>query len=335
MLIKIFIIFLFFNYVLYICKSRSSNKSKKELFRSGRSKFFILCHKSKEKLSIGALPESILTVGYKNNEEITLFKQLYKLHNNDNDDREFEYIKMDEEDDNIDLTSVDILLYVNDAVYLNDYVLIDYYRDDIVMDYDFVLHNDINMSVFVILMSNHSQVKKYERIILDPIETTSTEYNFEIEYGINGKYYELDVNTNEVILYQNKIANLRVMIGDRVLLKNQKHSYMNGVYQVKEINNYIRMVNDRVEVLPKNEVCIDENLEEHVYYKNKQSCEFKNNYTGEKKEVDMTWDARCRRNMECPFFDYDNEYGGGCESGGYCEMPYNVKQISFTKYKNK
>ena len=49
----------------------------------------------------------------------------------------------------------------------------------------------------------------------------------------------------------------------------------------------------------------------------------------------MTWDARCRRNMECPFFDYDNEYGGGCESGGYCEMPYNVKQISFTKYKNE
>lgn len=334
MLIKILILFLFFNLVLYICKSRSSKKSKKEPFRSGRSKFFILCHKSKEKLSIGALPESISTVGYKNNEEITLFKQLYKLHNND-DDREFEYIKMEEDDENMNLASVDILLYVNDAVYLNDYVLMDYYRDDLVRDYEFILHNDVNMSVFVILMSNNSRVKKYEPIILDPIESTSTEYNFEIEYGINGKYYELDVNTNEVILYQNKIANLKVMIGDRVLLKNQKHSYMNGEYEVKEINNYIRMVNDSVKVFPKNEVCIDENLEEHVYYKNKQSCEFKNNYIGEEKEVDMTWDARCRRNMECPFFDYDNEYGGGCESGGYCEMPYNVKQISFTKYKNK
>lgn len=334
MLIKIFILFLFFNFVLYICKS----SSKKETFRSGRNKFFILHHKSKDPLSIDALPQCILTIGYRNNEEKALFEQVYELHNND-DDREFEYIKMEEED--VDLTSVDILLYVNDAVYLSDYVLIDYYSDDLVkrkshlQESEFILHNDVNTSVFVILMPNHTRVTKYEQIVLDPIETTSSEYNFEIEYGINGKYYELDVNTNEVILYQNKIANLKVMIGDKVLLKNQEHPYMNGVYEVKEINNYIRMVNDSVKVLPKNEVCIDENLKEHVYYKNKQSCEFKNDYVGEKKEVDMTWDARCRRNMECPFFDYDNEYSGGCNSGGYCEMPYDVKQVSFTKYKNE
>lgn len=331
MLIKIFIVFLFFNLVLYMCKS----STQREQFRSGRNKFFILHHNSKDNMYINDLPEYVSTIGYKNNEDKSLFKQLYKLHNND--DREFEYIKMD--DDEIDLTSVDILLYVNDAVYLSDYVLIDYYSDDLIKrktylrDYEFVLHNDISISVFVILISNHTHVKK-EEIVLDPRETTSTEYNFEIEYGINGKYRELGINTNEITLYQNKIADLKVMIGDKVLLKNQRYPYMNGVYEVTEINKYIRMMNDTVGVLPKNEVCIDENLEEHVYYKNKQSCEFKNNYIGEEKEVEMTWDARCRRNMECPFFDYDNEYGGGCQSGGYCEMPYNVKQISFTKYKN-
>lgn len=313
-----------------MCKSNSQ----KELFRSGMKKFFVLHHNSKDKMYINALPESVLTIGYKNNEEKTLFEQLYKLHNDD--DREFEYIKMED----LDLTNVDILLYVNDAIYLRNYVLIDYYSEDLtkrkmyLRDHDFILHNDINISVFVLLMSDYTGYKKYEDIILDPIETTSSKYNFEIEYGINGKYYELNINTNEVILYQNKIAGLKVMIGDKVLLKNQRYSYMNGVYEVKDINKYIRMVNDTIRVLPKNEVCIDENLEEHVYYKNKQSCEFKNNYIGEEKEVDMTWDARCRRNMECPFFDYNNEYGGGCQSGGYCEMPYNVKQISFTKYKN-
>ena len=333
MLIKVFIIFLFFNFILYICRSISKNK---EAFRSGRNKFFMLHHKSKDTMYINALSESVSTVGYTNDEERTLFKQLYKLHNDD--DREFEYIKMRE--DEMDLTSVDILLYVNDAVYLSDYVLIDYYSDDLIRrkthlrDYEFILHNDVNTSVFVILISNYTRLQNYDPITLDPRETTSTEYNFEIEYGINGKYRELDINTNEIILYQNRIADLKVMIGDRVLLKNQRYSYMNGVYVVKEINKYIRMVNDNVKVLPRNEVCIDENLEEHVYYKNKQSCEFKNNYIGEEKKVEMTWDARCRRNMECPFFDYDNEYGGGCQSGGYCEMPYNVKQISFTKYKN-
>ena len=84
MLIKILILFLFFNLVLYICKSRLS---KKEPFRSGRNKFFILYHKSKETLSIDALPESISTVGYKNDDEKTLFKQLYKLRNKENEDR--------------------------------------------------------------------------------------------------------------------------------------------------------------------------------------------------------------------------------------------------------
>lgn len=331
MLIKLLITFLFVCFVVYICIFRF----KKEPFRSGRDKFFILRHKGKDNLlSMNTLPEHVLTVGYKNNEEKILFQQLYKLHNND-DSREFRYIEMG---DDMDLTDVDILLYVNDAVYLKDYVFIDYYTDDFVKrntylrDYEFVLHNDVNISLFVILMSNDTSVKKYEEIILDPIETTSNTYNFEIEYGINGKYYELDMTTNEVILYQNKIANLKVMIGDKVLLKNQRKAYMNGVYEVKEINNYIRMVNEAVKVLPKNEVCIDENLEEHGYYKNKQSCEFKNNYIGEKKKVKMTWDARCRRNLECPFFDYDNEYSGGCNTNGYCEMPYNVKQISFTKY---
>jgi hypothetical protein len=47
-----------------------------------------------------------------------------------------------------------------------------------------------------------------------------------------------------------------------------------------------------------------------------------------------TWDARCRRDEECPFFQanlrYPN-YHGGCHNG-YCEMPLGVTRVGYTRY---
>ena len=53
---------------------------------------------------------------------------------------------------------------------------------------------------------------------------------------------------------------------------------------------------------------------------------------GSKKTKSMTWDARCLRHHECPFFNYDGEYGGECDNG-YCKFPPGLKQISYKKYK--
>ena len=46
---------------------------------------------------------------------------------------------------------------------------------------------------------------------------------------------------------------------------------------------------------------------------------------------DGMWDAPCEYNDECPFYD-DVSGRGMCKSSGYCEMPLNVRQDSFTKY---
>lgn len=329
MLFKIILLYMFFVFLLSMFKRR------REVFTNQlKQKFFIL-QSPDTSYDIATMPNNIV-VGYINSTDIELFKKIYRMHTNNTKTIEFIFRKLDEPD----LSDVDVLLYVNDAVYLQNYKIIDYFVEDTVLkerflkEYEFVLHNDINYSLFVI--SNPYGYGVYEEEsavpVLAPLEQISDKYNFVIENGIQGKYYETDLYTNEVILYQNRIANLEVRVGDTVLLSKQRHAFMNGEYVVTKVNKYIRMRRENIELLPKHEVCIDENLTEHNEYINKQSCEFENDYVGNPKGVKMTWDARCRRNMECPFFDMNGEYDGKCGSGGYCEMPYDVKQVSFTKY---
>lgn len=49
------------------------------------------------------------------------------------------------------------------------------------------------------------------------------------------------------------------------------------------------------------------------------------------------WDTRCKNDYDCPFFgnkgntNYSNNRGG-CNKNGYCELPLNMKSISYRKY---
>ena len=49
------------------------------------------------------------------------------------------------------------------------------------------------------------------------------------------------------------------------------------------------------------------------------------------------WDTRCRNDYDCPYFgnkgntNYPNNRGG-CNKDGYCELPLNMKSISYRKY---
>ena len=51
------------------------------------------------------------------------------------------------------------------------------------------------------------------------------------------------------------------------------------------------------------------------------------------------WDTRCKNDYDCPFFgnkgnrNYPNNRGG-CDKDGYCELPLNMKSISYRKYDN-
>lgn len=306
-------------------------KANKETFVNiNKNKFFIL-----QKMSTEYTMETITEttkIGYTKEYHRYLFEKVYNMFNAEG--VVLNFVKLE----GYSMDNVDILVYVDDSVYLSKskYKFVNYYMKDKKYfrkhfdNFEYVVYTDNNDSIYVMVESDYQG----EDIELKQSESLSNEYHFVLEYSINGKYIEVDMNTNRVILYQDNILGLEVKEDDKILLKNQRYEFMNGEYIVTKVNKYIHM-EGYVNVQPKMEVCMDEDYKEYNEYSNKHSCEYKNDLTGNPKAVNMTWDARCRRNMECPFFDPDDEYSGYCDKGGYCEMPYEVKQISFTKYKKK
>ena len=324
---------LFMCFVLLLLISYLCTYVQREKFITERyDKFFILQRKpesydstetTKSLLTMTSIDDNVI-IGHTTIEEKYLFERLYRIHNN-NKLNNFEYKKLENE---YSFDGIDILLYTKDTIYLSNYLIIDYYFNSIedqFKEYDFVVHNDKNNSTLVLKKKQHVQ----HIIDLKPKVSLSNEYNFIIENAINGRYTEKDLRTNEIALFQNKLYNLEVKVNDIILLRKQKYPYMNGVYKVYKVNKNIYMLRENIVVPNQHNVCMDEDLVERPEYTNKMSCEHENDVFGEKKNKIMTWDSRCRRNMECPFFD--EEYNYPCNDG-YCVMPKDVKQISFTKY---
>jgi hypothetical protein len=298
-------------------------------------KFFILQHDKRNNITytINNI-NSCTRIGYLDPEHINIFEKIYKMTNNNETSMRFNYIKLK----NARIEDVDILLYVGDSIYLKDYKIINYFTtnrylmDKYFMNYSFVVYNDIGTSVLVLSMKKSNLQLFNTKSDLPQRVFLSKEYNFVIEDNINGKYRESDLNTSNIILFQNKLLDLEVRIGDTILVKNQPYVFFNGKYIVTKVNDYIHM-SKSVNLLPPFNVCVDENMNEIPEYQNKESCEHKNDLLGRKKLVPTNWDARCRRNIECPFYNEDERYTGQCSNNGLCMMPYNVQQISFTKYK--
>lgn len=69
-------------------------------------------------------------------------------------------------------------------------------------------------------------------------------------------------------------------------------------------------------------------------YTRRKSCISKYNKYGELKERGY-WDRPCIKNEDCPYWmantNYPNKRGGCNTQQGWCEMPINVKQVSFTQ----
>lgn len=270
-----------------------------------------------------------IKVGYTYDYEKRLFVYLYNQHNCIKiriNDVHFVRVK------SISFSNADILIYSGEFVpQTYDVRIIDYFKDTINHpSYDFVVYNHTNMTYMVLGLWKTKHIKNDMNKIQQTIKY-HPKYNFVIENNINGKYHEKDINTNEIVLYQNKLDNLEVKVGDTMLFRNQKENFINGVYKVHKVNKYIYLI-QHVKVLPKYYVCIDESLTERPEYNNKYSCEYHKDMNGNDKKLSMKWDSRCRRNLECPLFDEDDNYSGRCKNG-YCEMPSGYQSVSFTQYK--
>lgn len=63
----------------------------------------------------------------------------------------------------------------------------------------------------------------------------------------------------------------------------------------------------------------------------KDQCESSYDLSGNKKTRFDVWDKRCKYHTDCPFFNLEN-YKGGCNENGYCQMPLGVENIGYRKY---
>jgi len=65
--------------------------------------------------------------------------------------------------------------------------------------------------------------------------------------------------------------------------------------------------------------------------KTRIQCESKYDMFGKPKKTADVWDAPCKTNTDCPFYQRSPPYRGGC-TNGYCEMPLGVRRIGWTRY---
>ena len=69
-------------------------------------------------------------------------------------------------------------------------------------------------------------------------------------------------------------------------------------------------------------------------YKTKEECEATTDEYGNSKEAAI-FDNKCEQDSDCPFYlgnkNYENTRGG-CKDDGFCELPVNVKSMSYKDY---
>lgn len=308
----------------------------KEHFSTNVKKLFVL-QSEKTNYTITTLPDEII-IGFFENRSVDLFKKIYKL-NNCHTCSNFIFKKLNKKSiidygNIIDWEEIQLILLEDEFISIMDtkpliYYPISKFRDRIKVyfpNYEMVIYNDRGSS-FIFLNPEPAFPKPTYNIT----QKVSYDYinNFVITGKINGKYFSKE-REDVIILNQNKLDDYEVKVGDTIKIDVEK-SLMNGIYYVYKVDKKIHM-RKSTPFQFKTYTCIDDDLSEYPHFNNKYSCESKYNADGTKKKKKMIWDSRCLRHYECPFFNYDGEYGGECDNG-YCKFPPGLKQISYKKYK--
>lgn len=314
-IIMLFVILLILTYNLYSI----------ERFQTSTDMFFILQNKTSDAMTMKTIPVDA-KIGYTQPLQITMFKTIYKQHNCDKE-HSFEYMDLNDNDP----LEMDIILSIGHHVDFERYKMIDYFKKNKrILNYEYVVYNDNNTSTLVLSMRRI--VRPFGKPKIRPKISVGKQHHFVIEDGVDGLYSEKDLTTNVINFHKKTIDGMEVQIGDKVLFKNQHHPFINGEYEVTNTQLGVEVTRSNILLTPKEYSCMDEDLFEVPQHTTESSCEHPLTVDGKVKDKRHTWDSRCRRNMECPFFDQNYNYI--CNDNGFCEMPDTVTQISFKKYIN-
>lgn len=158
------------------------------------------------------------------------------------------------------------------------------------------------------------------------LDKTHHNYNIDIFRENKHHYFSLQIKINKNnTIYSLESVNIIGIIPSEYLFIFNNNETLKDLLSQKKVNNIInsKLIN---------------NL--NYYDNSKSKCFNKKTITKShciSKDEDGlgVWDKPCKNNNECPFYKKNKNYintRGGCING-YCEMPLNVKQISYKKYK--
>lgn len=287
-------------------------------------------------------PKEILVVGYIDVKLISLFKYIYNMNNKCSQVSQIKFVQLGKSNE-----PIDIYISIDHTLNSKHYKMIPYFNSkciyksyyNVFTPYQII--NDANNQESYMLMTEQI-LNEFEKKRKDPIQQISYDpkYNFVIHNTINGKYLQKNMEYDIIILNEKYLNDLIIELNDNMLLKDQEHDFINGEYIVTKINDNNVILERKVKPTEingkeskKRYVCVDENMNEHTDIVKKESCEHDFSVIGDVIDTPRHWDARCLRNIECPFYDINNDYKYGCNNG-YCEFPEDVTRVGFTKYKN-
>jgi len=171
-----------------------------------------------------------------------------------------------------------------------------------------------------------------------------------------------DVHTRlsvHVLEVSQHLGNLKLEVSDQLILLNQKHRSINGLYYIVARNESVLILentkstgdmqpgdriydpirelagvldqngtpvyyNDAV-IRAKKESCIS-----NPNIQTRTMCDSEYDLFGNPKPALDVWDRPCEFDNDCPFFN-TSTFKGGCKFG-ICEMPLGAKQVGFRKY---
>lgn len=158
------------------------------------------------------------------------------------------------------------------------------------------------------------------------LDKTHHTYNIDIFRENKHHYFSLQIHfSKNKSKYFVKSINILGIIPSEYLFSFNNNQSLKDLLSQTEVN---KIINNK----------LNSNIN---YYTNLKSKCFnkkaitKSHCISNDKEGIGIWDKPCNTNNECPFYKKNKNYintRGGCING-YCEMPLNVKQISYRKYK--
>jgi hypothetical protein len=92
----------------------------------------------------------------------------------------------------------------------------------------------------------------------------------------------------------------------------------------------------QIELTSNPSICMDKDGEV-LNYSKKEECEATTDIDGNPKEAAI-FDNKCEQDSDCPFYISNTNYEntrGGCQYDGFCELPVNVKSLSYKDYNDE